>query len=107
VPIELSDSSAASTHLLAQEEELLIRLKENPTTGYRWEVTQSGSGELELVDDRFVASVGDAIPGAGGERVVRFVGRKPGSVQIEAVARRSWESSNSSQERRVYSIVIK
>ena len=106
MPIELSDLNAASTHLLAREDELLIRLAENPTTGYRWQVTQSGNGELELVDDRFVASAGDAIPGAGGHRVVRFVGRKPGNVQIEAVERRSWESSNSSQERRVYSIVI-
>ena len=100
--VELSDSGAAT---LSRNDELVLRLPENPTTGYRWEVTQSAAGTLRLIDDRFVAGGGLA-PGAGGQRVIRFAALAPGNVQISAVMRRSWETS-SPAETRGYSIVVK
>jgi inhibitor of cysteine peptidase len=105
--IELSESNSASPHAVAGGEEVVLRLAENPTTGYRWEVTQSGVGELRLIDDQFVAGAGLAAPGAGGHRVLRFAAGKPGGVQLVAVNKRAWESGVPPSNTQVYSIVVR
>jgi hypothetical protein len=43
-------------------DELRVRLAENPTTGYRWELSQSGNGQLELLEDAFEGA-GSTEPG--------------------------------------------
>lgn len=90
MPVELNESSPAAPQAVARNEEVVLRLAENPTTGYRWEVSTSGAGELALVEDTFI--VGTGIPGAGGQRVFRYVCRGPGNVQLEAIKRRPWEA---------------
>lgn len=107
MPIELSGSEASAPRTLARDDEVVLRLPENPTTGYRWLVTQSGAGELALVDDRFVGGSEAPVPGAGGQRVLRFAGRRPGEVSLEAVLRREWDPPEASLERRVFAIVIR
>jgi inhibitor of cysteine peptidase len=103
VPIELSESSSASSYVLPRNEELVLTLAENPTTGFRWEVLQSGAGALRLLGD--AADAGSAVPGAGRRRVLRFVAQDPGSVELTLVLRRSWEPPEAALERRVFSIV--
>jgi inhibitor of cysteine peptidase len=108
--IELSDTDPRSSVQLALGEELVIRLPENPTTGYRWQFAQSGTGALKEVEDRFVAGAehrGGPVPGAGGHRVAKFVAEKNGSVQLEAVERREWEPLTKSLQRRIYAIVVR
>ena len=39
MPIELSESSPAAPQAVARNDEVVLRLAENPTTGYRWEVS--------------------------------------------------------------------
>jgi inhibitor of cysteine peptidase len=107
VPVELSESNSASPHVVARNEDVVVRLAENPTTGYRWEVTQSGVGELRLVDDQFIAGTGGTTPGAGGHRVLRFTAQRPGNIELAAVKRRSWEPVEASTEQRRYSLVVK
>ncbi len=63
---------------------VVIRLAENPTTGYRWEVTD---GPV-LCGDEFAGAGG--APGAGGERVLRFSVAGPGTTWFSAVLRRQW-----------------
>ena len=103
MPVELSESSPASPQAVARNDEVVLRLAENPTTGYRWEVSMSGAGELALVGDTFVAGAG--IPGAGGQRVFRYVCRASGSVQLEAIKRRPWEAGVA-LETKLFSIVV-
>jgi inhibitor of cysteine peptidase len=107
VPVELSESNSASPHVVARNEDVVVRLAENPTTGYRWEVTQSGVGELRLVEDQFIAGTGSTTPGAGGHRVLRFTAQRPGNIELAAVKRRSWEPVEASTEQRRYSLVVK
>ncbi len=103
MPVELSESSSAAPQAVARNDEVVLRLAENPTTGYRWEVSSSGAGELALIADTFVAGAG--IPGAGGQRVFRYVCRSPGNVQLEAIKRRPWEAGVV-LETKVFSIVV-
>lgn len=103
--VELSDTSPAAAITVARDDEVIVRLAENPTTGFRWELSASGTGELAVVDDRFVAGAGGNAPGAGGYRVVRYIARKAGSVQIEARKGRAWDAASYS-EKKVFSLLV-
>ena len=60
-------------------DEVLVRLPENRTTGFFWEL----AGDHEVVANAFVAPDGD---GAGGERVVTpIVGQSPASATFRLV----------------------
>lgn len=106
MPIEISEGETSAEHSLSLNDEVVVRLPENPTTGYRWEITHSGAGELALMDDRFVSGTA-AAPGAGGQRLLRYVGRKPGKVTVKAVLKREWESPETSLGTRVFSIDVR
>lgn len=101
---ELHDGDTGSTTTVRAGEEVVIRLPENPTTGYSWEFRQTGPGELAVVDDRFEAG-GSPRPGAAGTRVVRLVARRAGNVRVEAVERRPWETGDP-QQRREFTVVV-
>lgn len=107
MPIEISESDLTAPRTLARGDEVVIRLPENPTTGYRWQVTPSGLGELALVEERFVPASANAGVGASGDRVLRFQGRKQGEVKLEAVLRREWDPPHASVQRREFAIVVR
>jgi len=67
-----------------------VRLKENPTTGYRWTV-ETAQG-LVGIDDRFEA--GGAI-GAAGFRVLEFRTTSLGTCELRAKNWCAWEGENS------------
>jgi len=105
--IEIHDTDSGGPQTVRVGQEVVIRLSENPTTGYSWEFRQSGSGELRVLENRFEAG-GGATPmvGAGGQRIVRLVGERVGQVQIDMVERRPWESESASQQRRGFTIQV-
>jgi inhibitor of cysteine peptidase len=87
-PMELTGEDAGSERHVTVGEPIEIRLAETPTTGYRWE-PEVDAETLEKVDDRFE---GPSEPrGAAGTRVLRFEGRRPGTITLRLVKRRSWE----------------
>ena len=104
--IELTDSDSGSSHRVGVGEELVIRLGENPTTGYQWQLRQSGTGELRPVGDGTESGGATMMPGAASHRVVRFVGERVGRLQLEAVERRDWEPASSSKQKLVFEIVV-
>jgi predicted secreted protein len=67
---------------------IVVRLTENPTTGYRWEVA---GGASPSADDFAPAGGGQ---GAAGERVLRFAAA---SGPIALVLRRAWEADKPPQ----------
>ncbi|AAM06589.1 protease inhibitor I42 family protein [Methanosarcina acetivorans] len=68
-----------------------VRLNENPTTGYRWEIETAGG--LEMVGDSF-EKTGDAI-GAAGVRVFQFRAPGTGSYKLSIKNWRDWEGEGS------------
>jgi inhibitor of cysteine peptidase len=105
--IELSAADSGSRHTVSVGDELLIRLAENPTTGYRWQFSQSGPGALRLVDDRTEpAGSPSPAPGAAAHRVVRFVADRSGDVELLAVERRSWEADSPARPRVAFHVAI-
>jgi inhibitor of cysteine peptidase len=72
---------------VAAGDTVAVRLPENPTTGYRWQVDALTG--LTLVADEF--SPRSPAPGAGGERELRFIAPATGVFHIQATLRRAWE----------------
>ena len=82
---------------------VVLRLAENPTTGYRWDVVAAQGLELEA--DDFVSAAG-AGSGGGGQRALRFKANAVGTSQLETVLRRSW-SQEPAQKRFTITLAIR
>ena len=78
-----------------------VRLKENPTTGYRWTV-ESASG-LEQVGDHFEG--GGAI-GAAGIRQLQFRAIRAGSSELRMKNWQEWEGEASVISRFVVEVIV-
>lgn len=68
-----------------------LRLPENPTTGYRWEVEFFDDSILGAPASDFYTS-GEPAVGAGGIRTFAFEARSPGKTHLRLILKRSWES---------------
>ena len=70
--------------------DITVKLKENPTTGYQWNLTVSPG--LTEVNDTYVSSdPSGKLMGAGGTRIWDLTASGTGKQTIHAVYRRSWE----------------
>jgi inhibitor of cysteine peptidase len=81
--IGLTEADSGTTVSADPGDTIVVRLPENPTTGYRWEVA---GGPSPSADDFTSAGTGQ---GAGGERTLRFTAQ-PGPITL--VLKRPWES---------------
>ncbi len=71
-------------------ETIEVRLPENPTTGFRWQLTADGGPACAKIDDTFTAPSGP--PGQGGTHVWKFKAVAAGEGDIELRHRRHWEA---------------
>lgn len=92
--VELTQSALGASHELLVGDEVVIRLPENPTTGFRWSFALSSEGTLVSRGDTFVPASAALTPGAAGERVLRFVATRPGSASIKLTHGRTWEAGD-------------
>jgi len=70
--------------------DITVKLKENPTTGYHWNLTVSPG--LAVVNDTYISSDPTGkLMGAGGTRIWDLTASGTGTQTIHAVYRRSWE----------------
>jgi inhibitor of cysteine peptidase len=91
-PVRAQDSS--QTIRLAAGAAQTIELGENPSTGYRWRLSETASRNLALVavaDAGYAASPSGRI-GAAGTRRFAITARQPGSAVLVFEYARPWES---------------
>jgi len=93
--IDLGPADAGTRRSAQVGERAEVRLPENPTTGYRWQIASDDSG-LRLVEDRFEGA--QSPRGAGGVRVLVFEAVQAGSVSLRLLKSRSWESGKPIEE---------
>ena len=89
------------------DQEFIIALGANPTTGYDWEVSLDET-ILELVGKTYkVAEEAEhEIVGAGGVDYFRFKALKAGETEITMVYKRSWEEPTAQDETKVFTVNI-
>jgi len=93
--VQIDHNADGSTVSLLPGQTLIIRLPENPTTGYRWAVDMSGG--MTLVSDDF--SPTGAGVGAGGTRTLEWTSPALGSQRITLALRRPWEAAEAAIRR--------
>lgn len=97
---ELVDPDADTRLKIAVGASLVVRLTENPTTGYRWQHTLSEPGVLEWLEDEYVAD--SDLRGSGGRRSISFRALGPGSTALRVALRRPWETKPPLKSLRIY-----
>jgi inhibitor of cysteine peptidase len=75
---------------LATGQILVITLESNPTTGYSWQVVDSGGAMLQQVGEAEFQPQSDLM-GASGVEVLRFEAITTGQAKIELAYQRPWE----------------
>jgi inhibitor of cysteine peptidase len=91
----LGQSHSGGSVVASAGDIIVLRLAENPTTGYRWHIDAALG--LEPRGDEFAAM--SSAPGGAGERVLRFAAPTRGTTHIDATLRRPWETGAPPQAR--------
>ncbi len=78
-------------------DDVLVRLQESPTTGFRWKI-DGVSKMLVFQSDTFDAGAGGGVGGSG-LRTFRFHAQAPGDASIDLKRWREWEGETSVAER--------
>lgn len=97
----MTQLEAGRTLQVAQGDTVVVCLAENPSTGYRWYFDATGA--LTPVGDEY-ASGAAALPGAAGERRLRFNAWAAGRHALSGALRRGWETGVAPQA--AFSVVI-
>lgn len=82
-------------------ETILVTLPENPTTGYRWELSGQAAPVLALAKDDYLGAGQGKKPamlGSGGTREFTFKAAAPGAAKLALILRRSWESPDAAAD---------
>ena len=88
--IIILDSDREKTFEVSVGDLIAIRLAENPTTGYRWEINRVDLQVVEFQDSDYLVSPRADI-GGGGTRTFHFRAKSTGTGQIQLRLRRPWE----------------
>ncbi|TET26809.1 MAG: proteinase inhibitor-like protein [Dehalococcoidia bacterium] len=83
--------------------EFVIALGSNPTTGYSWQESHDES-MLRLVESKFEPAEDDVV-GAGGIEYFRFRALKTGDTEVTLVYKRAWEEEI--LDEKVFAVTIK
>lgn len=97
----ITEANNGTNITLENEDTFYLRLQENPTTGYSWELNLSEG--LSLVSDKYYppkSGEGEqTIVGAGGVHIWEIKADSEGFQQVAAVYRRTWENETGAEDR--------
>ena len=103
--LQFDERSNGSKVELNAGEKFEIILRENPTTGFRWNPVSSGEPACKLLDNSFELVGGS--PGTGGSHSWHFQAMQEGLGKIEFAYRRSWEQANPSAQSFSLSVYVR
>lgn len=88
--VTFTEADNGKTSDIAQGTKFAVQLKENPTTGFQWNVTQSAG--LSLVSDDYqINPHTEGMAGVGGIHTWIVLAKDMGVQKVSGVYRRSWE----------------
>ncbi|MFC1864726.1 protease inhibitor I42 family protein [Chloroflexota bacterium] len=95
------------TIITSIEQEFVIALDSNPTTGYDWE-EKHDLYKLILIEKKYEPDEKAAgLVGAGGTQYFRFTSQKTGETEITFTYKRPWEEPTSQDVTKVFKVDIK
>jgi predicted secreted protein len=88
--VQLTELDSNSQVDLRVGDTLVIRLPENPGTGYRWNIANIDDPLVRIDDSEFTQTPGSGI-GGGGFRIFTLSAQGPGVAWLSLKKRRPWE----------------
>jgi predicted secreted protein/putative hemolysin len=88
--VTFTEADNGKTSDIAQGTKFAVQLKENPTTGFQWNVTQS-SGLSLVSDDYQINPHTEGMVGVGGIHTWIILAKDTGVQKFSGTYRRSWE----------------
>lgn len=88
--IVVAESDRGRTVDVRPGDVIAIRIEENLTTGYGWEIEPGEDTVLALKESSYVEAAGMAM-GRHGTRLLRFVALAQGSQEVRLQLRRPWD----------------
>ncbi len=86
----VNESQNTAMVFMNQSKIITVRLAENPTTGFQWNLTTTPG--LRITKDEYIPSdTSGKMVGSGGTHVWDISTEMPGQQEIRAVYKRSWE----------------
>jgi inhibitor of cysteine peptidase len=89
---------------IGANQEFIIALGSNPTTGYSWQESHDQT-MLQLVKWNYEEEAKEGVLGAGGIEYFRFKALKSGQTEITLVYQRPWEEETI--EQKVFTVYVK
>jgi inhibitor of cysteine peptidase len=96
--VVLSQSQSGTAVNVNPGDVVVVRLPENPTSGYRWAIDSVDSTVLELENSE-ISLPGNASVGGGGQRILRFKAKGPGTTRLLLKNWREWQGDTSIVDR--------
>ena len=85
--VTLSRKEAGSQFEVPAGAVVVLRLPENPSTGYQWEV-DAGS-DVDVISNAYLQNTSSG-SGGGGVRELRLLPKRPGVHRVVGALRRAW-----------------
>lgn len=104
--LKLPQTDKGKSFKVHSDDIIVIRLEENPTTGYRWEVDKADDEILTLQSSDFSLAEGPRI-GGGGMRIFILKAKSAGTAHIELKHWRKWEGEDSVIKRFDVTIMVR
>ena len=95
--VMLTEANNGTSVEARQGDEIVVQLRENPTTGFRWHVERV-NGILEQETDAYRPDR-EMRFGSGGVREFRFRGKAAGTARLELKHWQAWEGESSVTDR--------
>lgn len=101
-------TDSSKTINLSKNQEFIIALQANPTTGYDWQ-PDFDAGILNQVkkDYQQADNSGKPLVGSGGTDFFTYKALKAGTTKITLTYKRSWETPKAEDKQQVFNVVIK
>ena len=100
----LTDSDNGTTVTVQAGDLVIVRISENPTTGYVWAIEPAASQLLVLQSSDYLPATTEPIAGSGGERSFTFQAVQSGITEIQLKLWRVWVGDSSVVQR--YAVTI-
>jgi inhibitor of cysteine peptidase len=103
MPVTLTDTQNGTNVVVEVGQTVVIKLKETPTTGYRWTLQVPEADAVKVTDSNWQPAP-DAEIGAAGWRVFCLLIRRKGSIQITLKLYREWEGAEAAIDSRNFTL---
>jgi inhibitor of cysteine peptidase len=104
---QLAVADNGRTLKIKVDDQIIVALEGNPSTGYTWEAKDLDAGMLQQVGETQFKSSNPGSTGAGGTLTLTFKALRAGTSTLTLIYHRPWETDMEPQSTFAVTVVIK